>query len=157
MITIRKLKNTDLDAVLKLKVADGQVPFVGIISELIAEIPNGIDSHVILAGEQIVGFFKIDTTYADNYDFTLENEIGLRAFFIDENHQGRGYGKSASQALKTYLATHYQGYGSIALTVNCKNPNAFNAYIRGGFIDSGELYLGGRAGPQYIMRMVIEP
>lgn len=155
MIEIRKVSDSDLSELFELKVADNQIKYVGVISELLDDLPNTLHSHVILDGEAIIGFFNIDTAYSTNYEFTNENELGLRAFFIDVRKQGKGYGRLASQALKPYLSSKYRSYSSIALTVNCKNPNAYEAYVKGGFTDTGELFHGGKAGPQNIMRMTL--
>jgi hypothetical protein len=47
---------------------------------------------------------------------------------------------------------NYEKYRSIYLTVNCKNFIAFSCYQKGGFEYTNEKYLGGAAGPQFIMR-----
>lgn len=41
----------------------------------------------------------------------------------------------------------------MVLTVNARNPAARAVYLAGGFADTGELYLGGPAGPQHVMRL----
>jgi hypothetical protein len=53
------------------------------------------------------------------------------------------------------LANTCPGAKSIILTVNCKNPAAYAAYISGGFVDTGAQYVGGNAGPQFIMQLVL--
>jgi RimJ/RimL family protein N-acetyltransferase len=42
---------------------------------------------------------------------------------------------------------------TLVLTVNVRNPAARAVYVRGGFVDAGELYLGGSAGPQHVLRL----
>ena len=74
------------------------------------------------------------------------------AFVLDKNQQGKGLGTGTVKALFPYLQANYSAYESIYLTVNCKNPAAFNCYQKGGFEDTNEQYLGGAAGPQFIMR-----
>ena len=153
MVEIRKLTETDVDAVKNLAVNSEQVKYVGTINELLDEMADGWNYHVISAKGRIVGFFNIDTAYSDSYPFTLQGELGLRAFFIDSACQGQGYGKAAVIALGEYLKEEYPDRSSIALTVNCRNPGAYKCYLSGGFSDNGELYHGGKAGPQHIMRM----
>jgi hypothetical protein len=41
----------------------------------------------------------------------------------------------------------------VVLTVNVRNPVARAVYVRGGFVDAGELHLGGSAGPQHVLRL----
>ena len=41
--------------------------------------------------------------------------------------------------------------GLLVLMVNCRNRAAVAAYKKAGFIDTGELHAGGRAGPQHLM------
>ena len=56
------------------------------------------------------------------------------------------------EALPGAMTAAYPHADGIGLTVNCKNLHAYKLYELGGFIDTGELYLGGRSGPQHIMR-----
>ena len=136
-----------------LAVSSEQVKFVGTIEELLSDKEQSWNYHVITDIDKIVGFFNIDTAYSHRYPFTVQGELGLRAFFIDSNSQGKGYGKAAVLALRDFLQESFPGRPSIALTVNCKNPGAYRCYLSGGFVDNGELYHGGKAGPQHIMRM----
>ena len=76
-----------------------------------------------------------------------------RMFCIDARHQGRGLATQASRALGPYLAKQYPEAATVYLTVNHRNPGAKAAYLKGGFTDTGEDYLGGPSGPQYIMRL----
>ncbi|UXU74445.1 MULTISPECIES: hypothetical protein [unclassified Paracoccus (in: a-proteobacteria)] len=39
------------------------------------------------------------------------------------------------------------------LTVNQVNPGARAVYLAAGFVDGGEMYHGGRIGPQHILRL----
>lgn len=128
---------------------------MGTPHELLDKASETSHYHIILHGGEIVGFFNIDTVYDQTYEFTVPGELGLLAFFIDKRYQGKGMGKDSAKALKNYLAEAYSGRGSIALTVNCKNPSAYKAYLHGSFADTGELYHGGKAGPQHIMRMTV--
>jgi len=153
MINVRKLVRSDYDLVSRLAVNDEKIRYVGTVYELLNEKLEIWNYHVIVVGKDVVGFFNIDTGYSSSYPFTKSNELGLRAFFIGSGNQGKGYGKAATRELKSYLVREYSTYSSIALTVNCKNPAAYNCYLGGGFEDTGELYQGGKAGPQHIMRM----
>jgi len=153
MISIRKYEETDWKEVKKLAVYDDQVKYVGTIKDLFGNRLDSWNFQLIEANEEIVGFFNIDTGYASQYEFAYENEIGLRAFFISSEHQGNGYCTGTMKKLPEYLKENYQEYPSICLTVNSKNRAAYQCYLEGGFQDTGDLYYGGSAGPQHIMRM----
>lgn len=151
MIRIEKLADRHIEAIKSIQLAPEQVKFAGTAKEFLAEASDTTHLHVIRLDNDIVGFFKIDTDYESNYDFCPNTAIGLRTFVIDQSQQGKGIGTRAVRALVLYIAIHYSGYHSIYLTVNCKNPAAKVCYQKGGFQDSEVLYLGGAAGPQYVM------
>ncbi|WLQ16202.1 GNAT family N-acetyltransferase [Hahella aquimaris] len=154
-LQIRKMRDEDRPAVLALQVHEEQLPYVGRTREILQMVGPQHHCHVLTLSEEIVGFFIIDVAYHQSYSFTLQDELGLRAFLIDAGRQGQGIGKNAARALQPYLEEAYGDRPSIALTVNCRNPAAYRCYIGGGFIDTGEQYLGGKAGPQYILRMPV--
>ncbi|MGD8379628.1 MAG: GNAT family N-acetyltransferase [Gammaproteobacteria bacterium] len=153
MLTFARLFPETFSTVARLGVAEEQLPFVGRMSSLLEKAVETSHYHAIHAGQEVIGFFNLDTVYGDTYPFSFPGELGLRAFFIDRRYQGRGYGKAACLALGPYLEASYGEYPSIALTVNCRNRGALKVYLAGGFSDTGELYHGGRAGPQHILRM----
>ncbi|MGD8690397.1 MAG: GNAT family N-acetyltransferase [Gammaproteobacteria bacterium] len=156
MIRLKRLDPSSYGSVAQLSVLESQVPYVGRISDLLSNVPNTSDLHAIQHDHRIVGFFILDTAYSDTYSFSIPGELGLRAFFIDAKHQGRGYGRSACRTLEPYLSIKYPSYPSIALTVNCKNIAAYKTYVGSGFRDIGELFYGGKAGPQNILRMSVQ-
>ncbi|NOH97734.1 GNAT family N-acetyltransferase [Vibrio sp. 99-70-13A1] len=152
MIIIEKLKNTHFDSVKSIQLEEGQVKFAGTANEFLLDGSETTHLHVIKFNHEVVGFFKLDTAYSGNYEFCPENSLGLRAFALDKNQQGKGLGTGSVKALFPYLKAHYAQYDAIYLTVNCKNPIAFSCYEKGGFEYVNEKYLGGAAGPQFIMR-----
>ena len=135
----------------------GQERFSGRADEAFDGAEPAVDLHAIVEGGRIVGFFKIDRRHPDAPPFAREGEIGLRGFLVDRAQQGRGIATAAVRALGGYLAARYPGAPSVVLTVNCADPAAVTCYRRGGFADTGEIHLGGRAGPQHIMRMPLPP
>ena len=154
-VTFRRLIGSVLEVVKHLRVRDEQLPFVGRIETIVEHAPPSSHFHAIAIDGDIVGFFNIDTAYGATYAFSSPGEVGLRAFFIEARHQGKGYGTAAARALAGYVAEHYPDAPSIALTVNCRNRAAHRTYLGAGFADTGELYHGGRAGPQHVMRMTL--
>lgn len=156
MVTIIKYSEIYSEQVKNLSVEEAQLAYVGTIEWLFENKLDKWKFHLILKDETVVGFFNIDENYPNQYDFAGTDEVGLRGFFIDTRYQGKGYGKAAVVALDEYLSLHYGDRKSMILTVNCKNKLAYKAYLSGGFIDSGELYQGGPAGPQHVMRKFIK-
>jgi RimJ/RimL family protein N-acetyltransferase len=152
-IALRPLGQRDLNLVSGVKVAPDQIRYSGTITQAFKAKEKDVDFHAILNGSLAVGFFKIDRTYPQRYDFALTGELGLRAFMINFADQGKGYATGAVQKLTRYLAVQYPAAPSIVLTVNFANPGAIACYRRGGFHDTGEVYSHGAAGPQHVMRM----
>lgn len=152
MVLIERLTESYIESVLKVTLSEEQVKFSCTSENFLSRDNDTIHLHVIKFNDEVVGFFKIDIAYSSNYEFCPENGIGLRAFAIDINQQSKGLGSKAVQALFSYLTENYAAYESIYLTANCKNVSAFACYQKSGFHYTGEKYLGGSAGPQYIMQ-----
>lgn len=152
MITIEPMSEQYTPAVLNLTLAEDQKAFVGETSDVLSNLQDGVYPFVVLAGATVVGFFMIDTQYDSRYDFADSASIGLRNYFIGEVFQGKGYAKQTLQALPNVLREQFSSFSSVYLTVNCRNPIAKSCYLKGGFVDTETLYLGGSHGPQHIMR-----
>jgi RimJ/RimL family protein N-acetyltransferase len=152
-VTLTPIGRDDFDRVAGIRVAPEQERFSGTVAEAFASDETGIDFHAILLAGRAVGFFKIDRNYSQRHDFPKPGELGLRAFMIDRNIQGRGIATAAVAALAPYLNTHYPLNESIVLTVNMVNPGAVKCYLKGGFHDTGEVNPQGDAGPQHILRL----
>ncbi|WP_224641424.1 GNAT family N-acetyltransferase [Vibrio vulnificus] len=140
---------SNIEAVLLIRLTDEQIKFAGTASEFISSGSDTTHLYVIKNSGSIVGFFKLDLAYSSNCPFCPPDGIGLRAFAIDINYLG----KRAVKSLIPYINTHYSMFNWICLTVNCKNQRAKVCYEKGGFESTSELYLGGLAGPQRIMRV----
>lgn len=149
---VRSYQPSDQTEALTLSVHSSQRPFVGQIDELIAASSASRHPFVLIADGTLVGFFHIDTAYAEEYQFALAGDYGLRAFLVDHRHQGQGFGRQAMTHLPLLMQAQYPDAKRLVLTVNCKNPTAYQLYRRYGFEDEGELYHGGAAGPQHILR-----
>lgn len=139
-----------------LTVAPAQERFSGTVTDAFGADEPDVDFHAICLGADAVGFFKIDRDYARRHHFAGARDLGLRAFLIGRAYQGRGIGAAAVRALPGYLAAHYPEARGVVLTVNMSNPAAKACYRNGGFADTGEIYEGGQAGPQLVMRMGLE-
>ena len=153
LIKIEKMTSQHLGELITLGLDESQVKFVGTIDDILTMINAQIRPYVITVENQVVGFFLIDTVYKKNNDFVTSKSLGLRKFFIDNKHQGNGYAKQTLNLLPDYLAVTYPNHTDVYLTVNVKNNVAKNLYLKNGFQDTEELYLGGPSGPQHVMKL----
>lgn len=153
MITLAPLSAQDLPRVAHIRVEPAQEIFCGTVAEAFEAAEPQVDFHAILAGDRPVGFFKLDQAYGAKYPFATPDDLGLRAYMIDAAEQGRGFGTATLRALPEYARLRYPDHSAILLTVNFKNPAAYACYLKGGFIDTGEVWPHGDAGPQNVMRL----
>lgn len=130
---------------------------MGDIKTLALDADPNRDFHIALWNDAIIGFFKIDRSYADTHAFAKPSGYGLRSFLIWAEFQGKGYGRSLLKALPGYLSAQYPDQDCYYLTVNMRNASAYNLYLRSGWIDDGDLYHGGSAGPQHILSLCTRP
>jgi RimJ/RimL family protein N-acetyltransferase len=106
--------------------------------------------YVLVEDGTAVAFLVLDQTPTDA-DPTAD--LLLRGFLVDAAAQGRGVATRAVAALPDVVRRDFPSARSVVLTVNVRNPVARSVYVRGGFVDAGELYLGGSAGPQHVLRL----
>lgn len=156
MLTIRKMQEADHHALCELAVTGHQADFVLPIAETFANKKACEDFHVLCLentglDSKIIGFFILDHSFAAHPEFSQFGELGLRSYFIDKRHQGKGYGRQACLQMGRYVAMHYPAVSNLVLTVNQRNTSAQALYLACGFLDSQTLFLGGPAGPQQIM------
>ena len=155
MIAIAPLPADQTQDVLHLELQAWQQGFVHPISQMVQEINADVDFHIIRKHDQVVGFFKTDRAYDQAHEFAKTGELGLRGFLIGAQFQKQGIGRATMAALPRYLRKIYPDQPTVVLTVNCKNPAALRAYLGGGFRDEGEIYHGGNAGAQHILRLAL--
>jgi ribosomal protein S18 acetylase RimI-like enzyme len=139
---------------LGLHVLPVQRGWVGAIADLLADVALCPDSEAmaILRGDTPVGYYRVEATPRSVTGRDLEPpSLGLRGFFIDAAWQGRGLGQLALQAMFADLARRRPWARQLVLMVDRSNHAALRLYQRAGFDDSGELYHGGRSGPQHLL------
>ena len=156
-VTLSPLTADLIDPLRGVRVAEDQVMFSGQPSEVVDHPETGLDIHVILFDGRVVGMFRIDRGYHRSYPFAPSDGLGLRTFLIDEQMQGRGIGKACCLLLQNYLSDRYKGARTVFLTVNLGNPAARQVYLTGGFIDTGDQWPHGEAGPQHILKLKLRP
>ncbi|WP_428240706.1 N-acetyltransferase family protein [Gynuella sp.] len=147
MIRIVPMQAAHQAAVAALETTAEQRDFVGNMADLLPTLTPDQRPFVILMEQVVIGFFVLDDDYPNRYEFAHVPEVGVRAVVIDHRYQGRGLGSQAMQKM-----VELNPEQTMILTVNCRNIGAYKTYMRAGFRDDGELYLGGPAGPQHILR-----
>lgn len=156
MVVVLKRLTYDLyESATSLLVAPEQLKFTGTVADALAGIDEACHPHGIWLDRSMVGFFIVDTQFDREFDFCEAGSLGIRTFLIDGQRQGQGLGKAAAKAVGPYLAEAYPASTVVWLTVNCRNLAAYRCYEQGGFTDTGDLYLGGAAGPQHVMRQLL--
>jgi RimJ/RimL family protein N-acetyltransferase len=146
--------------VLALRVQDAQLPFVGRIEDSLADVAvcAGSEALALVIDDAVVGYVRIDRRAAAMGDHPLaEGAVALRSFMIDADRQGEGLGGRALDAIHAYVAGRHPDRERILLTVNVRNEAAVHVYRRAGYRDSGELYHGGLAGPQFVLWRPLHP
>lgn len=120
-----------------------------------------LEAFLILNRDQPVGFFALDFSIDRHSSYleldTKEGSVAvLRNFFIDERFQGLGLARASLGRINSLLRESYPSVQTLLLTVNVKNAKAAHAYRAAGFEQKDALYLGGQAGPQYVMSLSLE-
>lgn len=154
-VRFERLGPGDKARIAHLALGPGQDAFTADPVARLSALGQGEEAWAVVEGDAIAGFFVLDRNRSGEHPYAGPGEIVLRSLLIDAGQQGRGLGRAAMAALPGIVAVQYPGVVSIVLTVNVRNASARNAYLRAGFRDEGELYLGGRSGPQHVMRLAI--
>ena len=155
MVSIEKLIPEHKINVRKISLSEEQAKYTALPDEFLADERGNNERFVILLDGIVVGYFKIEREFSSQLETCEEHAIGLRKFAIDANHQGKGLGKATVLLLGEMAKNHFPDSDWLYLTVNCKNTVAYQCYLKGGFEDTHEHYLGGPNGPQHIMRLEI--
>jgi RimJ/RimL family protein N-acetyltransferase len=155
-VTLGPLTLADRDRVAHLAVHTDQLRFVGTVAAAFDAPTPEVDLHAMTVDGSPVGFFKIDRGYAQVHGFAEAGDLGLRAVIVDAARQGQGIGTAALRALPAYLRARYPQARRLWLTVNLQNPAAIASYRRAGFQDTGAIWPHGGAGPQHIMRLILQ-
>jgi RimJ/RimL family protein N-acetyltransferase len=144
-------------AVIDLAVRADQLAFVGRTADMLAVAgydPGSLPMAVLLDG-RVIGSYLLEVTASviTGSAFPIETRA-VRSLMLDAGAQGRGLGVRAIEAMIDDARRRYPEARQLALTVNLSNTAACRAYARAGFIDGGERYHGGRAGPLALYRYV---
>ena len=88
--------------------------------------------RAIYAGETMVGMLALA------FEPGSAEEYWLFHFFIDQRHQGRGYGASAAAAYIQWVRESHPACQALRLVVHPENTRAQRLYTRAGFQPTGE-------------------
>ena len=152
-VTLAPFEAADAEALRAVKVAAWQVIFSGQPADFVDAPEDGCTIHVIRKRGTVVGMFRLDRLFHLHHTFAQSDTPGLRSFIVDHDRQGEGIGKAVTAQMRGYAKAQLPRASALYLTVNLRNPGAYKAYTKGGFIDTGAEYLLGKAGPQHILRM----
>jgi RimJ/RimL family protein N-acetyltransferase len=143
-----------VDRVRGLQVAPAQAGYVGdpVFNLANAQLDPLSEAMAVLVDDEVIGFYRLD--FAPNAivgrPFHAPS-VGVRAFLIDARRQGRGYGARAALAMCEDVRRRHPQRKLLVLAVHCRNRAGVATYRHAGFVVTGELLGGGRAGPQHVM------
>jgi len=116
--------------------------------------PDWLSVAIVVHGVP-VGMFALDRNgYFREFDDD-PSAVLFRAFYIAPEHQGHGYATAAVMATRALVQQCLPDVKRVVLTVNHRNPAALAAYLKGGFVQNGQDYLGGPFGPQHVLELKI--
>jgi ribosomal protein S18 acetylase RimI-like enzyme len=110
-------------------------------------------AHVLIVeDEEPVGYFALEDgeklhKYSENEQARL-----LTSFSIDSGQQGKGLAKKGLRLLPAFVRDHLPGVDEVVLGVNKRNTAAISLYLKTGFVDEGEVYVGPK-GPQHVFHL----
>lgn len=142
-----------------LQVANEHLAYVSPVEKMLrlTETEPGVTRYLIQAPQtgdtpkRPVGFFMINTVAAQIWAFAdPRTDCVLEGFLIDRREQRRGYALAALHQIPALVREKNPEHSRLVLTVNCSNAPAIELYEKSGFEDTGELYRGGRSGPQHV-------
>ncbi len=152
-VTLAVVGDVLAPAVLGLRPLPDQERFSGLPGDtmIAARAVPGREPVAVLDGGVAVGFMVLDRDPAFAAAARAPDTLGVRAFFVDRDHQGRGVGTAALRALPAFVTARHPDVRHLALTVNVANPVAVRAYRRAGFRDTGRFDYSGPYGPQHVL------
>lgn len=153
-VHVQPVTPTLVDGVRALQIGHQQLGYVGEPAFNLANAQQDPLSEpmAVLADDNVIGFYRLD--FAPNAIIGRPlnaPSVGLRAFLIDARQQGLGYGARAALAVCEDLYRRHPQRRLLVLAVHCRNHAGIATWRKTGFVDTGELLGGGRAGPQHLM------
>ncbi|MCA1054414.1 GNAT family N-acetyltransferase [Rossellomorea aquimaris] len=111
--------------------------------------------HVlILQDVEPVGYFALEDGEKLHRYSTNPNARLLTSFSIDRKYQGKGLAKKGLSGLQGFVRDHLPGVDEVVLGVNKRNHAAYTLYLKCGFEDRDEEYVGPK-GPQHVLHLSV--
>ena len=141
VVTIRPIDRENWREALTLAVQPSQQPFVaeyepivliGLAKAYVGSLGLIWLPYAIYADDLMVGFVAVA------YGPESQHQYWIYHFFIDQGHQGKGFGKLALSVLIERIKTQFPNCHRINLTVHPENVTAQHLYTRAGFTATGE-------------------
>jgi len=142
MIEFKKVSCDNFIQCIELKVAEEQNKFISSNQHALAEAyiaseeGQDIKTFAIYKDDNMVGFVMM---YYDDGDGNFEKSCyGIFKMMIDEQYQGRGYGKEAVIKAIEFMRTSQKRARVVELTYKPDNVVARNLYASLGFVETGK-------------------
>ncbi|WP_347551024.1 GNAT family protein [Pseudalkalibacillus hwajinpoensis] len=138
-IVLRKAEAEHVESLRQFKLGEDQLAFTSMPIPTYEKCLADQEKFpvVILDNEKVIGFFVLDLG-ADVALYTTNPEaVLMRAFSINLEEQGKGFGKCSLHLLEPFVRENMPGRNEIVLGVNHNNPAAKQLYINAGFVDQG--------------------
>ncbi|SDK72273.1 Ribosomal protein S18 acetylase RimI [Maridesulfovibrio ferrireducens] len=155
VIKFVELIQSDFEDYSTISVFEHQAQFVFPIAKVLSRFSGrNAEKHVYIAGAKCDGEAAgiiIVTNYYETAELKSKklNVCWVDTLATDRKYQKQGIG---SKLLEHAISALCGKFDCMCLTVNVRNEAAKSMYIKCGFEDVGELYLGGLSGPQNILR-----
>lgn len=135
-VTLQEIDRENFRQCVKLEVNEDQRGFVApnVFSIAQSKVEPAFDVQAVYDGEEMVGFVM----------YGWDEEEGchsLARLMVDRHHQGKGYGRAATEAVIERLRAE-PGCKQIVLSVNPANANARALYESLGFVKTGRVAYG---------------
>ncbi|TDL34213.1 GNAT family N-acetyltransferase [Jeotgalibacillus sp. S-D1] len=138
-ITIQKVTEENREEAIKLSGKDSQRDLVPSVAESLSKISEKPDGEnvtylpfAIYEGDTMVGFIM------HAYEEETTNMYWINGFIIDQQFQGKGYGKAALTKMIHWIRDNFDHCSEIRLSVSKENESAYELYKNFGFVETGE-------------------
>ena len=131
-IHLREVTEENFDAVVALKIKDGQRVAPNEYSLAQAYVSRHAWPRAIYLDDCPVGFLML-------HDEPEKPEYYLWRFMIDAEHQGKGYGTQAIECLKAYVRTRPNATQLLTSSAPNREGGAEDFYKKNGFTPTGDM------------------
>ncbi|WP_292443321.1 GNAT family N-acetyltransferase [Mesorhizobium sp.] len=137
---------SDRAAIKKLALDPEQEQFAGSVDVIFDQLQNSRRPEfehpfAIVALKKKVGFFILREKKALP-EWAPGDVVTLHSFRICRACQGKGYGRAGADLAISWVRRERPDVRQLMLAVNTRNAPAKLAYLKAGFIDTGEIFHG---------------